>query len=201
MYAGCSHNRKEDYTTQHCRYIRGLNVWLIIQFNSELTISISYYSISDDQQSIMEHKVEKFQLSSSFTASTLPEDGSAWSTFNLNKPTNMSNKTTSQLEPLKKSSKPQNDMVSLDLSPDGSQLNITINGTTLNVTKNSCDITIGSFSIKLNSHFNRTPYPLSAIEPSTVSVVSVPLGTPLHIISTGDSPPQVTAALSLSKLK
>jgi len=162
---------------------------------------IIFYEVDKEIERTMEYKVEKFQLSPSLTIPTLLEDGTTWSSYKLNKPTNMSNKTSSQLELLKKSSKPQNDMVSLDLSPDGSQLNITINGTTLNVTKNSCDITIGSFSIKLNSHFNRTPYPLSAIEPSTVSVVSVPLGTPLHIISTGDSPPQVTAALSLSKLK
>ena len=148
----------------------------------------------------MEYKVEKFQLSPSLTIPTLLEDGTTWSSYKLNKPTNMSNKTSSQLELLKKSSKPQNDKVSLALSPDGSQLNITINGTTLNVTKNSCDITIGNFSIKLsNQCCNRTPYPLSVIQPSTVAVVSVSLGTPLHIISTGDST-QVTATLSLSKL-
>ena len=110
----------------------------------------------------------------------------------------MLNKTSSQLELLKKDRKPQN-KVSLDLSPDGGKLGITINGTTLNVTKNSCDITIGNFSIKLNSHLNRTPYPLSVIQPSTVATVSLSLGNPLHIISTGDSP-YVTAALSLSKL-
>jgi len=149
----------------------------------------------------MEYKVQKFQISPSFTTSTaLPEDGATWSSFNLNKPTKMSNKTSSQLELPKKSSKPQNDKVSLDLCPDGSQLSISINGTTLNVTKNSCDITIGNFSIKLNNQCcNRTSYPLSAIQPSTVAVVSLSLGTPLHIISTGDSP-QITAALSLSKL-
>ena len=143
----------------------------------------------------MEHKVEKFQLSSSFTASTLPEDGATWPSYNPNK------KTSSQLELLKKDSNLQNDdKVSLNLSPDGSQLNITINGTTFNVTKNSCDITIGNFSIKLNNQYcNRTPYPLSAIQPSTVAVVSLSLGTPLHIISTGDSL-HVTAALSQCKL-
>jgi len=150
----------------------------------------------------MEYKVEKFQLSPSLTIPTLPEPkgGATWSSYKLNKPTNMSNKTSNPLELLKKSSKPQNDKVSLDLSPDGSQLNISINGTTLNVTKNSCDITIGNFSIKLNNQCcNRIPYPLSAIQPSTVAVVSLSLGTPLHIISTGHST-QVTAALSISKL-
>ena len=147
----------------------------------------------------MEYKVEKFQPSSSFTATTLPQDGATWSSYKLNKPTTMLNKTSSQLELVKKDNKLQNDKVSLHFSPDSSQLNITTNGTTLNVTKNSCDITIGNFFIRLNNRSNRTPYPLSAIEPSTVSVVSVSLGTPLHIISTGDSP-QVTAALSLSKL-
>ncbi|XP_065910825.1 uncharacterized protein [Dysidea avara] len=144
----------------------------------------------------MEHKVEKFQLSPSFTASTLPEDGATWPSYKHNKSAIMLNKTSSQLELLNKDSKLQNDKVSLDLSPDGGQLSITINGTTLNVTKNSCDITIGNFSIKLNSHLNRTPYPLSVIQPSTVAAVSLSLGNPLHIISTGDSP-YVTAALSL----
>ena len=143
--------------------------------------------------------MEKFQLSPSFTASTLPEDGATWPSYKHNKSTIMLNKTSSQLELLNKDSKLQNDKVSLDLSPDGGQLSITINGTTLNVTKNSCDITIGNFSIKLNSHLNRTPYPLSVIQPSTVAAVSLSLGNPLHIISTGDSP-YVTAALSLSKL-
>ena len=37
------------------------------------------------------------------------------------------------------------------------------------------------------------------IQPSIVAVVSIFFGTPLHIISTGDSP-HVTAALSLGKL-
>jgi len=117
-----------------------------------------------------------------------------WSSYKFNKPT----KTSSQVKLLKKDSKPQNDKISLDLSPNGSQLNITINGTTLNATKNLCDITIGNFSIKLNNYSNRTPYPLSTIEPSTVAVISRSLGTPLHIISIGNSP-HVTAALSLSK--
>jgi len=40
----------------------------------------------------------------------------------------------------------------------------------------------------------------STLQPSIVSVVSRSLGTPLCIISTKDSPPQVTAALSLSEL-
>ena len=143
----------------------------------------------------MEHKVEKFELSSSFTTSTLPEDGATWPSYKPNK------KTSSQLELFKKDIKPQNDdKVSLNLFPDGSQLNITINGTTLNVTKNSCDITIGNFSIKLsNQCCNRTPYPLSVIQPSTVAVVSDLLRNPIHIISTGDSL-HVTAALSQCKL-
>ncbi|XP_065910794.1 uncharacterized protein [Dysidea avara] len=143
----------------------------------------------------MEHKVEKFQFSPSFTTSTLPEDGATWPSYK-HKSAIMLNKTSSQSELLNKDSKPQNDKVSLDLSPNGGQLSITINGTTLDATKNSCDINIGNFSIKLNSHLNRTPYPLSVIQPSTVAVVSVSLGNPLHIISTGDSP-YVTAALSL----
>ena len=161
---------------------------------------IIFYEVDKEIERTMEYKVEKFQLSPSLTIPTL-EDGATWSSYKLNKPTNMSNKTTSQLEVLKKSSKPQNDdKVSLDLSPDGSQLNITVNGTTLNVTKNSCDITIGNFSISLNSQCcNRTPYPLSVIQPSTVAVVSDLLRNPLHIISTGDSL-HVTAALSQCKL-
>jgi len=116
------------------------------------------------------------------------------SSYKLNKPT----KTSSHVEPL--ITKPQNDNMSLELSPDGSQLKITINGTTLMVTKNSGDITIGNFSTKLNNSCNKTPYPLSVIKPSMVAVISRSLGTPLHIISTGDSPPQVTVTLSLSKL-
>ena len=143
--------------------------------------------------------MEKFQLSPSFTASTLPEDVASWPSYKLNKPTIMLNKISSQLELLNKDTKPQNDKVSLDLSPDGGKLSITINETRLNVTKNSCDITIGNFSIKLNSHLNRTPYPLSVIQSSTVAAVSLLLDNPLHIISTGDYP-YVTAALSLSKL-
>jgi len=68
--------------------------------------------------------VEKFQLSSSFTTQTLPEDGTTWSSYKFNKST----KTSSQVE--LHINKPENDKVSLDLTPDGSQLNITINGTT-----------------------------------------------------------------------
>ena len=143
--------------------------------------------------------MEKFQFSPSFTASTLSEDGATWPSYKHNKPTIMLNKSSSQLELLNKDTKPQNDKVSLDLSPDGGQLSIIINETRLIVTKSSCDITIGNFSRKLNSHLNRTPYPLSVIQPSTVAAVSLSLGNPLHIISTGDSP-YVTAALSLSKL-
>ena len=139
--------------------------------------------------------METFQLS---PASTLPEDGATWTSYK-HKSAIMLNKTSSQSEPLNGDNKPQNDKVSLDLSPDGGKLSIIINGTTLDATKNSCDINIGNFSIKLNNHLNRTPYPLSVIQPSTVAVVSVSLGNPLHIISTGDSP-YVTAALSLSKL-
>ena len=144
----------------------------------------------------MEHKVEKFQPSPSFTA---PEDGATSHSHKVGNPTAMMKKASSQLD---LHSKPQHDKVSLDLSPNGSQLNITINGTTLKVTKNSCDISIGNFSIQLNSHSNKTPNPSNDIiveQPSAVAIVSLSLGTPLHIISTGDTP-YVTAALSLSKL-
>ena len=141
----------------------------------------------------MDCKVEKF------IPSCAPEDGDTMTSYICNKPTIMMNKTSSQLDLLKKDSKPQHDKVSLHLSTNGSQLNITINGTTLGVTKTSCDISIGNFCIQLNSHCTRTPYPSSYIQPpSTVAVVSLSLGNPLHIISTGDTP-YVTAALSLRK--
>jgi len=143
----------------------------------------------------MEYKVENFQPSPSFTAPTLVKDCTAKPSYKLSK-------STGQMDLLKNDRKPQHDKVSLDLSPNGSQLNITINGTTLKVTKNSCDISIGNFSIKLNSHCNKTPNPSNNIiveQPSAVAIVSLSLGTPLHVISTGDTP-CVTAALSLSKL-
>ncbi|XP_065911310.1 uncharacterized protein [Dysidea avara] len=44
----------------------------------------------------------------------------------------------------------------------------------------------------------KQPCQVNTIQPSTVAVVSRSLGTPLHIISTGDFP-HVTAALSLNE--
>ena len=53
-------------------------------------------------------------------------------------------------------------------------------------------------SIKLDGHCVHLAT-MIVIQPSVLTVVSIFFGTPLHIISTGDSP-HVTAALSLSKL-
>jgi len=50
----------------------------------------------------MEYKMEKFQSSSSFIAAALPQDGATWTSYKLNKPTTMWNKTSRQLELVKK---------------------------------------------------------------------------------------------------
>ena len=85
------------------------------------------------------------------------------------------------------------DNVALNLCPDGSEINISINGTTLDATKTSLNVTIGNFTININSLI-KEDVPL----PSLMAVFSVIQGTPLHVVL-GDSP-DVKATLAFSKL-
>ena len=161
----------------------------------------------------MECKVEKFQMSPYFTASTLPQNGTQEGTCKPDKPTTVLTKRSSQftevlqteLPKKNKSSKKLDDTnVALNLCPDGSEINISINGTTLNATKTSLNVTIGNFIISINCHDPHTlimqdePIPPTPSQTSSVALGSFIQQNPLHVLL-GESP-HVTATLSLSKL-
>ena len=147
----------------------------------------------------MEYKVEKFQMSSYFAPSALSDKERI---YQSNKPTAVLTKRSSQfievlptelLEENRPSEATGDDNVALNFCPDGSEINISINGTTLNATKTSLNVTIGNFTINVNS-LMKEDIPL----PSIVAVISVTQGTPLHVVL-GDSP-DVKATLPISKL-
>ena len=125
------------------------------------------------KSTIMEYKVEKFQMS----PSTLPRNDTQERIY----------------QSTDKPSEATSDNVALNFCPDGSEINISINGTTLNATKTSLNVTIGNFTININS-LMKVDIPM----PSIVAVISVTQRTPLHVVL-GDSP-DVKATLPLSKL-
>ena len=148
----------------------------------------------------MVSKVEKFEMSSYFTNGTQER---------IYQSTTTSSKRPSQVLPTKllEVNRPSeetcddsidlnlcsNNNVALNLCPDGSEVNISINGTTLTATKSSLNVTIGNFTINVNSLIKgHTPMP------SLVAVISITQGTPLHVVH-GDSP-DVKATLPFSKL-
>ena len=162
----------------------------------------------------MEYRqVEKFQMSPYFTASKLPCNGTQEGVCKFNKSTTMLRKSSSQLElqqthllrkdrPSKKS---DDSNVALNLSPDGSNLNISINGTTLNATKTSLTAAIGNFTININSHelireddLYVPPEPYVPPESSSVAVITSQ-GYPIHVAVEEDSA-CVKADASFSKL-
>ena len=145
----------------------------------------------------MECKVEKFRMSPCF-ASTLPHNDTQERIYQADKPITVLRKRSSQfIEVLPTENRPceatGDDNVTLNLCPDGNEINISINGTTLNVTKTSLNVTIGNFTININSLIKE-----DALLSSKVAVISVTQGTPLHVVL-GDSP-DVKATLPLSKL-
>ena len=155
-------------------------------------------------------RIEKFQMSPYFTASTLSHNSNEEGTHKSSKPTKVLRRSSSLLETrlMKKerSSKKSDDAnVSLSVYPDGSSVNISVNETTLTATKSSLNATIGSFIISINcqesvdthtstKYYASPPPP----EPSLVAVVTT-YGYPLHV-SLEDSP-CVKATHSLSKFK
>ena len=149
---------------------------------------------------IMEYKVEKFQMSPYSAVSVLPHNDTQEG--NKPRPTAVLTKRSSQfievlptelLEENRPSEESGDDNVALNLCPDGSEINISINGTTLNATKTSLNVTIGNFTININSLIKE-----DAPMPSIVAVISVTQRTPLHVVL-GDSP-DVKATLPFSKL-
>ena len=151
-------------------------------------------------------RVEKFQMSPYFTASTLSLNGTEKGIHRSSKPTKILRRSSSLLETrlMKKdrcSEKSDDSNVALNLCPDGSKINISINGTTLTATKTSLNVTIGAFTININAHTLMTgdcPAPPPPLEPSLVAVVTTH-GYPLHV--TLEDSPCVKATHSLSKLK
>ena len=150
----------------------------------------------------MEYRVEKFQMSPCLATSTLPCNGTQERIYRSNKPTTVLRKRSSQFIEVLSNELPKKDTLSeetghdnvaLNLCPDGSEVNISINGTTLTATKSSLNVTIGNFTINVNSLIKvDTPMP------SLVAVISITQGTPLHVVL-GDSP-DVKATLPFSKL-
>ena len=191
-----------------CQYIscvansikEGNFIDLITQFISLTTNSV--VSSYNKRRLIMEHKVEKFQMNTYFAASTLPYNGTQEKIYKSSKPVTVLRKRSSQFtevlptELLKRNMPTEeagDDNVALNLCPDGSEINISINGTTLNATKTSLNITIGNFTININSLIKE-----HAPMPSLMAVFSITQGTPLHVVL-GDSP-DVRATLPFSKL-
>ena len=143
-------------------------------------------------------------MSPCFATSTLPCNGTQERIYRSNKPTTVLRKRSSQFievfptELLEKDRPCQeigHDNVALNLCPDGSEVNISINGTTLTATKSSLNVTIGNFTINVNSE---SPIKVDTPMPSSVAVISITQGTPLHVVQ-GDSP-DVKATLAFSKL-
>ena len=150
-------------------------------------------------------RVEKFQMSPYFTASTLSLNGTEEGIQRSSKPTKILRRSSSLLETrlMKKdrcSEKSDDSNVALNLCPNGSKINISINGTTLTATKTSLNVTIGTFTININARTLMTgdcPAPAPPLEPSLVAVVTAH-GYPLHV--TLEDSPYVKATHSLSKL-
>ena len=148
-------------------------------------------------------RVEKFQMSPYFTASKLPCNGTQEGVCKFNKSTTMLRKSSSQLEIQQthllrkdRSSKKSDDSnVALNLSPNGSKLNISINGTTLNATKTSLNATIGNFTININSHIKA--YVPNEPEEASSAVVITSQGYPIHV-AVEEDPACVKANLSFS---
>ena len=151
-------------------------------------------------------KVEKFQTSSYFTASTLSHNGTEDGTHKSSKPTKVLRRTSSLLETrlMKKdrcSETSDDSNVALNLCPDGSKISMSINGTTLTATKTSLNATIGNFNISITDCTlikGDFPVPPPPPEPSLVAVITTH-GYPLHVAL--EDSPCVKANLSLSKLK
>ena len=159
----------------------------------------------------MEYKrVEKFQMSPYFTASTLSQNGTEEGTHKSSKPTKVLRRSSSLLETrLMKKDTPSkisddSNVANLNVYPDGSKVNISINGTTLTATKTLLNATIGNFTININCHESDADTPMKYYvpppppEPSLVAVVTTH-GYPLHVAL--EDSPCVKANLSLSKLK
>ena len=150
----------------------------------------------------MENKVEKFQLSPCFATSTLSCNGTQERVNLSNKSTTVLRKRSSQfiealstelLEENRPSEEAGDDNVALNLCPNGNKINISINGTTLTATKASLNVTIGNFTINVNSLIKEDT-PMTSV----VAMISITQGTPLHVVL-GDSP-DVKATLPFSKL-
>ena len=150
-------------------------------------------------------KVEKFQTSSYFTASTLSHNSTEEGTHKSSKPTKVLRRSSSLLETrlMKKdrcSETSDDSNVALNLCPDGSKISMSINGTTLTATKTSLNATIGSFIININDcTLIIQDIPPPPPQPSLTAVYTTH-GYPLHV-TLENSPPCVKANLSLSKLK
>ena len=169
---------------------------IIIQFTSH-----SYHIKYDLKIRIMEYsKMEKFQMSPYFTASTQSHNGTEEGTHKPSEPiAETTKKEPSKLEPQSNNGKADDSNVALNLCSDGSKINISSNGTTLTATKTSLNATIGAFTISINALTLMTgDAPRPPIEPSLIAVYTAH-GFPLHI-SLEDSP-CVKATHSLSKLK
>ena len=138
--------------------------------------------------------MEKLQMSPHFASPMLQHNGSQERIRNFDKPTTVLSKKSSQVPPTQLlAQKESNDAdVTLNLCPNGSEINISVNETTLRATKSFLTTTIGSFTVNINSTIKQ-----DAPRPSLVPVISAIQGTPLHIVL-GNSP-DVRATLSLSK--
>lgn len=144
----------------------------------------------------MEYKVERFQLSPFFTVSTLPRNGDQQPVYKSSMPTTT---VVHQTVPAKDKRNNKDD-IALNLSPDGSQLSISINGTTVNVTKTSFNATIGDFSIIIKCPDRDLPKLLPAQDMptlSTILVISISKNNPLQVVL-GDTS-YVTSNITLGK--
>ena len=148
--------------------------------------------------------MEKFQMSSNFTASILSHNGTEEGMHKSSKPTKILRRSSSLLDTrlMKKDgcSKESDDSnVALNLCPDGSEINISVNEATLTVTKSSLNAIIGIFTISIGTPTLMTgDAQAPPLEPSLVAVVTAH-GYPLHV--TLEDSPCVKATHSLSKLK
>ena len=144
---------------------------------------------------------------------TLSHNGAQERIYQSNKPTTVLRKRSSQFievlpNELQKKDRPSeetDDNIALNLCPDGNEINISINGTTLNATKTSLNVTIGNFIININCLNPRAvimedeSLPPTPTQSSLVALGSFIQQNPLHVLL-GESPHDVTATLSLSKL-
>ena len=147
-------------------------------------------------------RVEKFQMSSNFTASTLSHNGTEEEIHKSRKPTKVLRRSSSLLETrlMNCSNKSDDTNLALNLCPDGS---IIINEAVLTATKFSLNAITASFIVQTNYQESdaHTPIkhfaPRPPLEPSLVAVVTTH-GYPLHV--TLEDSPCVKATHSLSKL-